>query len=350
MMRWRWLVLLVLSSLVAACAGILGIKPRDPQHPFEHRAHSIAGVACVTCHDGMSKAGEEGPLHLPGQDKCVSCHKKPHDSRACASCHGVAHTRDEAQLARQHLRFTHEKHLSPLGGQCVTCHGSAGKVDQASMRPKMAECFTCHAHSDQWAARDCQACHVDLPGELVRPSSHIVHEGDFIREHGVRAASSRDLCATCHVESQCAGCHGVTVAALPWRLAFDKPSLSGLHRAGFRQRHADESRANPGLCVTCHGEGAFCTECHSRKQVGGGASGAFRSPHPAGWVRARGGEHGREARLDPAGCASCHGGRGEALCVGCHSVGGPGGNPHGRGFTSALDKMRDDPCRQCHVR
>jgi hypothetical protein len=65
-------------------------------------------------------------------------------------------------------------------------------------------------------------------------------------------------------------------------------------------------------------------------------------------VRARGGEHGRAARMDPGACATCHGGAGEALCVGCHRVGGPGGNPHGAGFSSALDARRDQPCRQCH--
>lgn len=352
----RWLTLLVLTSMLAACAGILGIKPRDPQHPFEHRAHSIAGVACVECHAGMSHAGETGPLHLPETAKCVSCHTKPHETHACEGCHGSAHTRDEATLAREHLRFTHEKHLPSVGGQCVDCHGAAGKIDQASMRPKMAECFTCHQHKDQWQSRDCEGCHVDLPSEHVTPSSHIVHEGDFMREHGVRAASSRQLCATCHSESQCAGCHGMTTAALPWKLEFDKPSLSGLHRAGFKQRHNDEARANPGLCTTCHGDGKFCADCHAKKHVGGGgggaggSQGAFNSPHPPGWVRARGGEHGREARLDPSSCASCHGGRGEALCVGCHSVGGPGGNPHGRGFVSALDKRRDSPCRECHTR
>ena len=50
-----------------------------------------------------------------------------------------------------------------------------------------------------------------------------------------------------------------------------------------------------------------------------------------------------DTRLQPCRNAGC-------TNAGCHSVGGPGGNPHGRGFTSALDKTRDDPCRQCHVR
>ena len=346
----RWLALLLFGSLLAACAGILGIKPRETQHPFEHRAHSVAGVPCVECHANMQRVDDKTPFHLPDTAKCVSCHAKPHDTHSCQGCHGAAHTREEVELAREHLRFSHEKHVIANGGQCVHCHGAAGKIDQVSMRPKMAECFGCHAHKDQWKTRDCEGCHIDLPREGVSPSTHIVHDGDWVREHGVRAASTRELCATCHTESQCAACHGLTVAALPWKLAFDRPSLSGLHRAGFKQRHADEARSTPGLCTTCHGDGSFCADCHAQKHVGAGPPGAFASPHPTGWVRARGGEHGRAARLDPSSCASCHGGRGEALCVGCHSVGGPGGSPHGRGFTSSLDKLRNDPCRQCHVR
>jgi hypothetical protein len=213
----------------------------------------------------------------------------------------------------------------------------------------MAECLACHQHEKQWGARDCDGCHRDLPAERVLPSSHVVHEGDWLREHGVRAASSRDLCATCHSEASCASCHGVTVPTLPWKLAFDRPELGALHPAGFISRHPDEARSSPGLCTTCHDADRFCRDCHIRE--GRAAVGSLsRSPHPPDWVRARGGEHGRAARLDPGSCASCHGGSGEALCVGCHRVGGPGGNPHGRGFSSALDPRRDAPCRECHGR
>ncbi len=343
----RRLVLLLLPLVLAACAGLLGIKPKDVQRPFEHHKHSVAGINCLECHAGITGAGDTGPLHLPSREKCVSCHTKPHDARACEGCHGQSHTRTEAELARTHLKFGHDKHLKTLAGQCVPCHSAAGKTEQPSLRPGMAQCFSCHAHKDQWSTRACDACHVDLPAELARPSSHVVHEGDFVREHGIRAASARDLCATCHGEPFCAQCHGVTVPTLPWRLGFDQPRMQGLHRAGFRLRHADEARANPGLCTTCHQQDRFCADCHADKHVG--ATPGSRSPHPPGWVRARGGEHGREARMDPGSCASCHGGSGEALCVGCHRVGGPGGNPHGRGFSSALDKGRDEPCRQCHV-
>ncbi len=344
-MKGRLAVLLVLSLCLAACAGILGIKPRDARHPFEHRVHSSAGIDCLACHAGVGRATDDGPLHLPESETCITCHARPHDPRPCATCHGQAHTREEVRLARKHLRFAHDRHVAKLGGQCVPCHAAAGSADQPTLRPPMAQCLGCHTHKDQWKTRECDGCHVDLPAELARPSSHVFHEGDFIREHGVRAASSRDLCATCHGEGFCASCHGVTVAALPWKLAFDRPRLTGLHRAGFFGRHAEESRANPGLCASCHDGERFCLDCHAKRSTGVLA----RSPHPPDWVRARGGLHGRAARMDPLSCAACHGGAGEALCVGCHRVGGPGGSPHGRGFTSALDPKRDRPCRDCHL-
>jgi hypothetical protein len=227
-------------------------------------------------------------------------------------------------------------------GDCVRCHTEIAAARPPSVLPRMATCFGCHQHRDQWAMRDCDGCHVDLRDEGVVPDDHLVHDGDFVREHGVRAASARDLCASCHTERQCASCHGEgTVPVLPWKLAPGEVSLSGLHRAGFVARHADEARADPGICTTCHSEGS-CVDCHSRQNVAGTTA---RSPHPPGWAN---GEHGQQARIDPISCAGCHGGAGEQLCVGCHTVGGPGGDPHGPGFTSRKDEHHDLPCRLCH--
>ena len=74
------------------------------------------------------------------------------------------------------------------------------------------------------------------------------------------------------------------------------------------------------------------------------------SPHGPGWVGlgVAENEHGRAARRDPVACASCHGGAGEALCVSCHKVGGPGGNPHPPGYSSQ-QPMTAMPCRMCHT-
>jgi predicted CXXCH cytochrome family protein len=343
----RSTILLVLTLGVAACAGVLGTRSK-PSHPFEHRAHVNKGINCAECHAGVAGQGDEGPLHLPTTADCVRCHSKPHDQRTCSDCHGESHIRASAVLAREHLRFSHREHMPATRGDCIRCHMEVGLARPEALRPKMATCFSCHQHEKQWTMRDCDGCHVDLAAEDSPPQSHLVHEGDWIREHGVRAAGARDLCSSCHSERSCAACHGVgTVAALPSRLAFDQVRLAGLHRAGFRARHSDEARGNPGLCTTCHTERS-CIDCHTRENVAPGV--AARSPHPAGWLTTSrgGGQHGVQARLDPIACASCHGGAGEQLCVDCHRVGGPGGNPHGRGFSSRKDKVRDLPCRLCH--
>ena len=40
-------------------------------------------------------------------------------------------------------------------------------------------------------------------------------------------------------------------------------------------------------------------------------------------------------------------GAGQSLCVGCHKVGGVGGNPHPTGWSSKLP-LAAMPCRMCH--
>lgn len=342
-------LVMILSLALAACAGVLGLHRESTSRPFEHRAHALKGINCVECHKGISSAGEGGPLHFPADSDCVRCHTKPHDQRACSGCHGESYVRGGVALAKQRLRFDHAKHLRETRGDCIRCHADVTASAPEVIVPRMATCFGCHEHRDQWTMRDCDGCHVNLSGDGTLPADHLVHEGDWVHEHGTRAASERDLCSSCHTERQCASCHGVgTVPALPSKLAFDDVRLSGLHRAGFLARHADEARADPGLCSTCHGEQS-CIDCHTRQNVGGTASGP-RNPHPPGWLTtgAGGGEHGVQARIDPMSCASCHGGAGEQLCVGCHRVGGPGGNPHGPGFNSKKDMHHDVPCRQCH--
>jgi hypothetical protein len=346
-MRAALTLLMVLSVALGACAGVLGLRPGATSHPFEHRAHVLKGINCVVCHADVANAGDTGPLHFPSEADCRGCHTKPHDDRPCAGCHGESYVRGGVELAREQLRFEHAKHMLPAKGDCVRCHVEVTESRPEALLPKMGSCFGCHEHQDQWTLRDCNGCHVDLAAEQTPPDDHLVHDGDFVREHGVRAASARDLCASCHSERSCASCHGEgTVPALPARLAFDDVRLSGLHRAGFASRHSDEARADPGACTTCHSESS-CIDCHTRQHVAPGSTTV--NPHPADWVLGPGGgEHGTQARIDPSSCAGCHGGAGEQLCVGCHRVGGPGGNPHGRGFTSAKDKGRDMPCRLCH--
>jgi hypothetical protein len=225
------------------------------------------------------------------------------------------------------------------------CHDGVADGDPR-LRPPMATCFRCHDHEADRDGRRCAACHVDLTEEGTLPESHLAHDGDFLREHGTRAASSTEVCASCHRERFCAGCHGATMAMLPARAQFDDPFAASAHRAGFAARHSIEARANPGACSTCHSP-ERCGACHVRNHVADDPSVRQLSPHPAGWVGISENRHGSAARRDPASCASCHGGAGEALCVECHRVGGVGGNPHPAGYSSRQPRSAL-PCRLCH--
>ena len=339
---------LVAALGAAACAQILGFKPPG-RKPFPHRAHVLAGTSCVTCHPGAGQARDSGPLHLPDDASCRTCHQKPHDERSCLGCHGGEWTALDAMQAREHLRFDHAKHHGASRGNCVRCHAGIQEAGQR-LRPAMAVCVKCHEHEGELAGRACDRCHVDLAEEARAPESHLVHDGDWLREHGTRAASSADLCSTCHTERFCGSCHGTQVPALPARLGFDTPGQASVHRAGFAARHAVEARAQPGACQSCHQPEA-CLGCHSDQKVAptGVADDPARNPHPPGWVGLTSGEnaHGRAARADPASCAGCHGGAGEALCVSCHRVGGVGGSVHPPGWSSR-QSMSDLPCRMCH--
>ncbi len=340
--------LLVIASS-GGCAKMLGLEQKDPDvNPFEHRAHLLEGINCLECHQGVQNAGEKGPLHLPTTEDCVACHAEPHDPNTCENCHGLESTRRRARMARKHLVFTHDSHTKAEAGDCVRCHVDV-QHEEHHLRPSMATCLSCHEHEDQWDLRDCDSCHYDLQSDGTLPASHLVHDDDFLRQHGVLTASSADLCTSCHTETQCAECHGVSVPAIPSRFFFDEPMRQTMHRAGFFGRHPQESLADPGVCTICHSE-VFCLDCHSREGISALDPTAI-NPHPPGWVGPPGSsnEHGRQARLDPVQCASCHGGAGEMLCVGCHRVGGPGGNPHPPGFESRLNIRNDPPCRFCHV-
>jgi hypothetical protein len=338
------------ALLAVGCRQVLGL--REPEaRPFEHRAHVLQGIACVSCHEGIVGATDEGTLHIPDTAKCTSsgCHSEPHNPAACSGCHGLRDTRDAVAEARERLVFEHRTHVARVRGDCVQCHVSIRDPSAETLRPSMGICVGCHERQDRAELLECSACHVDLQTEGTMPAgdTHFVHESDWMRLHGARAGGSREVCESCHSESFCAGCHGRTTPARPERLRFDEPFSPGVHRGGFRARHADAARGEPGLCLTCHSEGT-CASCH--RENGRSATGDAATPHPAGWLGLRGepNEHGRAARRDPALCASCHGGAGEALCINCHRVGAPGGNPHPPGWSSNLPRW-SVACESCHV-
>ncbi len=345
----RHLKTILLAGLLTsgACATVLGI--REPgRTAFPHRAHVTEGIACTKCHLDIDEAGERGRLHIPDELSCRECHVDPHDKRTCANCHGRELNLQRVSAAKEHLRFEHKTHLPALASNCVLCHVNVAEEEQ-TLLPPMAACLSCHEHKDTFEVTNCNDCHVNIEAEGSRPVSHLVHDEDYVSRHGPEAATARALCDTCHTERQCAGCHGVNVPALPQRLNFDQPAIGGLHRAGFISRHSREASVDPGLCNTCHATSS-CQRCHEDRGIAA-VAGATRNPHPPNWVGLGGPSnnlHGAAAFSDPANCATCHSGAGEAMCVSCHAVGGVGGSIHPPGWSSSKDPGTDAPCRLCH--
>ena len=274
----RSLVIAPVALGLAACAGILGLRS-DGRRPFPHRAHVLAGTSCVKCHPGADTAGDDAPLHFPDDASCLECHSKPHDRRSCLGCHGGPWTAVDAMQAREHLRFDHRRHQDTTRGNCVRCHAGIQEPGQL-LRPAMAVCLKCHEHEGDFQVRACKRCHVDLAEENTPPASHLVHGGDFIRTHGARAASSADLCSTCHAERFCAGCHGVDVPALPARIAFDSPGQASVHRAGLRLAARDRGEGAAGHLLVLSSTGGLSRLPH-RPPGGAGRRRGRRAGQPA---------------------------------------------------------------------
>jgi len=247
---------LLACLLLTACAGVLGLTRSGPQ-PFPHRKHATAGVTCTRCHTDLETRA--AGLHLPDAASCLTCHAKPHDPRPCLDCHAAPGALDQLADARAHLRFDHGPHATATRGDCIRCHTGIADGD-THLRPPMATCFRCHDHDAARDARRCDACHQHLEDTDLTPQSHLAHDGDWLRDHGTRASSSGDVCQTCHRESFCADCHGVTTPALPATRRFADPFSASVHRAGFAARHALEAKAQPGACQTCHAKNGAVDE------------------------------------------------------------------------------------------
>lgn len=344
--RGAHLALLAAAGVSAACASILGL-PRDPSRPFEHKAHADQGVHCLDCHRGVEIAGDDAPLHIPTKAGCIRCHEQPHDNGECGDCHGLPYTRGAAARARAVLSFDHGKHRAATKADCVRCHADSGS-GATVMRPRMATCLTCHEHDAEMATQSCDRCHADLQTEGTQPEDHTIHDSDFSEHHAGAAIASGALCSTCHAERFCASCHaGGAMPVTPAKLELDTRG-AGIHRGNFLARHKEEAASSPGLCASCHAPES-CSACHARRDLEA-AKELSRNPHPAGWVGPRGArnDHGPAVWRDPSSCEACHGGAGEALCVGCHRVGAGAGNPHLPG-TEPRGELLRQPCVACHT-
>jgi hypothetical protein len=347
-------VLVVLGC--ASCAGWLwGTKPsaHGGDHiKIPHELHRAAKVDCATCHDASWDSKLLGDLVLPKEKACLQCHQDKKDD--CAMCHTAVRARGSAAEVNepQTVRMSHADHIPRVKEKCDVCHKQLpNPLRTAATRPSMDSCLGCHEHKQEYEQGRCATCHLDLSHFGPKPLGAFTHAGNFVAEHMRPARSAPETCASCHDQTFCTDCHASTVG-LKVEVKFpERVERDFIHRNDFISRHAIEQKADPASCATCHGT-TFCQTCHTAQNLTSRGSDP-RSPHPPGFTIPGSAEfHGVEARRDIANCASCHDQGARSNCVGCHKVGGIGGDPHPSGFESKHPRSeiaRNGMCAACHA-
>lgn len=287
------------------------------------------------------------------------------------ACAGLIHKKD-------HIVFSHEKHVVDEEIECEECHAAIGESEQvtASAFPSEEQCLECHEKEDD----GCGQCHADpasprtweyhrLGGVVFSHATHMEAEDGIrcVRCHGdaVKARSAgatgtpgmQDVCMDCHRNDfrkiDCKMCHEDLVEN-PAR-----PVSLFSHDANFELRHGTLARGDEKVCSHCHRQD-YCSDCHNRLE---GMPPALKHSERVDRDLIHRGDfltrHFIDARADPAKCGKCHN---PNQCSACHDRMGvgagsgravnrhPGGwmNPASPDFHGAKARRDIVACASCH--
>ncbi len=249
---------------------------------------------------------------------------------------------------RDHLIFSHKKHVVDESVACGDCHANikaSESLTTARDIPAEKTCLECHDKAD-----NCKQCHANpkmpatwrqddrlgglrfshkahaaraLPGEATPVACDVCH-GD-IKDAEKASASKRPpmfaACGQCHQRDfrrdDCARCHE---AGTPYgRMGSDIFDHGG---GNWLRRHGTAAKGAEPVCAHCHKQDS-CSECHSRSNLPlRPALQRWDRPdanaqHRGDWTT----RHTIEARLDGKSCASCHE---QSTCQDCHLRSGVG--------------------------
>lgn len=291
---------------------------------FSHKPHIASGIACASCHEGISGKDSLAPTKI---------------SVDCSSCHEAAKVKSpKGEWApTSALLFSHKNHIERTSGDCNTCHSQISK----NKLPGHKECLTCHGKD--YDDVNCRKCHSDLGSMDIVPISDYSHTTNWMQRHKLVASKDKEVCAKCHEQSFCSNCHNIRDDMRQSEKFPEDVERKMIHRADYRTRHPIEARANSASCMRCH-DIRSCLDCHRREAV---TTGVANYPHPAGWMSAGSADfHGRVARQDIVLCASCHENGTATNCVVCHRS-GSGNNPHPPGWSTSISQSAT-VCKSCH--
>jgi Cytochrome c7 and related cytochrome c/Doubled CXXCH motif (Paired_CXXCH_1) len=278
----------VLRALVFLVLPVVMYGQTTPS-PFTHARHARLFLMCSSCHAGIT-TGERSTA-FPAPALCASCHDgtvQPRVQWAAPAARGAGL-----------LVFSHPAHLAKAKDiACESCHAVADPtVWMGVHRATPERCVSCHAHNASAHLADdnaCATCHRPLVGAttltdarvagLPQPPSHA--RADFLGLHGVAARATTANCATCHARESCQRCHvdggrntpailalgpDARVARLVRGRVSVYPTPVSHRVSQFALVHGKTARADVAGCATCHARES-CETCH----IGDGARDVLR--------------------------------------------------------------------------
>src|SRR5262245_55169441 len=250
--RSRFVLITAGLTLMLACAMTTAGVETAPQ------AQAKPAQKASTQKPAPASTATTPPGEYVGQETCLGCHDKAYQGTAhglagnprtpaathgCESCHGPGKAHAESGDKTLIRTFDRNTEPSEISATCTACHNRASHAlwEGSQHDQRNLSCVTCHS----------------------------VHEP--VGDHQLKAASQRELCATCHrsvVNKQhrfnhmpvreggltCSSCHNVhgstNVRLLRAGTTIDE-SCTSCHaekRGPYLWEHAPVSES----CVTCH--------------------------------------------------------------------------------------------------
>ena len=137
---------------------------RDQPLPFSHKKHVGMGIACESCHIGVTS---QDRATIPETQVCALCHGRGKDGPKTPP-ELAAYIKENKQIPWKtvyrlpgHVHFSHMRHVAVGGLNCLSCHGDMARMEAPlSDQPvplKMTRCLSCHWKEK--VSTDCLSCH-----------------------------------------------------------------------------------------------------------------------------------------------------------------------------------------------
>jgi len=170
--RGRLLAVLATTCLFALASGCSSDRDAEQPIAFVHKIHvAQEEIPCTDCHVGAEDADH---ATIPDGEICRDCHDEalgdsPEEVKLVEMLStGESIPWKRVHRLKEHVRFSHRRHL--VAGQilCETCHGEVAERMLPFVRPfisfntelGMERCISCHLESgNPRASIDCALCH-----------------------------------------------------------------------------------------------------------------------------------------------------------------------------------------------